>query len=334
MPRKSISLETFLALRREGLPVADVRSEQEFAAGHIPGAQNIPLLIDAHRVIVGTAYKQQGREAAIRKGWDLAGPRFGSIYSQATKIASEGALLLHCWRGGMRSDLAAWISGYGALEVHVLEGGYKTYRQHVMATLSQAPLHLHVLGGATGSGKTQYLQLLRNNGAQVIDLEALASHKGSSFGALGMKPQPTQEQFENALAEVLMGLDTSKPVWVEFESRTIGRLVVPEALFLAMQQAPMLELQVDNMERIQRLLQEYGHFPKEALETATLRIAKRLGGLKTKQAIEALCNGNMEAWIQYCLDYYDKTYNYGLANHLGVKEIKQWSWKNAMPEEE
>jgi tRNA 2-selenouridine synthase len=334
MPRKSIALESFLNLRREGLPVADVRSEQEFAAGHIPGAQNLPLLIDPHRVIVGTAYKQLGREAAIRKGWDLAGPRFGSIYRQATKMASGGTLLLHCWRGGMRSDLAAWISGYGDLEVRVLEGGYKAYRQHVLATLSQAPSNLQVLGGATGSGKTQYLQLLRNNGVQVMDLEALANHKGSSFGALGMKPQPTQEQFENALAEVLMGLDPFKPVWVEFESRTIGRLVVPEALFLAMQQAPMLELQIDNIERIQRLLQEYACFPKEVLETATLRIAKRLGGLKTTQAIAALRDGNMEAWIQCCLDYYDKTYNYGLANHLGVKEVKQWSWKDLLPKQD
>jgi tRNA 2-selenouridine synthase len=326
MPRKSISLESFLNLRREGLPVADVRSEQEFAAGHIPGALNMPLLIDEHRVIVGTAYKQHGKEAAIRKGWDLAGPRFGQLYRQAAKLAPDGTLMLHCWRGGMRSDLAAWISGYGDLEVRVLEGGYKAYRHHVLASLAKAPAHLHVVGGATGSGKTQYLQLLRSNGDQVIDLEALANHKGSSFGALGMNPQPTQEQFENALAEVLMALDPELPVWVEFESRTIGRLVLPEALFLAMQQAPMLELELDRQERIQRLLREYGHFPKESLETATLRISKRLGGLKTGQALEALREGNLEEWMVHCLDYYDKTYRFGLANHQGIKTHKPWTW--------
>ncbi|MBU6325433.1 MAG: tRNA 2-selenouridine(34) synthase MnmH [Bacteroidetes bacterium] len=326
MPQKRISLEEFLQLRRQGLPVADVRSEKEFADGHIPGAVNMPLLINEHRVIVGTAYKQHGKDAAIRKGWDLAGPRFGQLYRHAAKIAGEGPLLLHCWRGGMRSDLSAWISGYGGLEVFVLEGGYKAYRHHVLHLLNEAPELLHVVGGATGSGKTAYLQMLRDNGEQMIDLEALASHKGSSFGALGMNNQPTQEQFENKLAEALAALNPELPVWVEYESRTIGRIVLPEALFLAMQQAPMLELQLERKERIQRLLREYGHFPLEALELATLRISKRLGGLKTAQALEALRDGNLEEWISHCLYYYDKTYRFGLSNHKGIKEQKPWSW--------
>jgi tRNA 2-selenouridine synthase len=326
MPQKRISLEEFLQLRSQGLAIADVRSEKEFAEGHIPGAVNMPLLINEHRIIVGTAYKQHGKEAAIRKGWDLAGPRFGQLYRHASKIAGEGPLLLHCWRGGMRSDLSAWISGYGGLEVLVLEGGYKAYRHHVLQHLSKAPEMLHVVGGATGSGKTAYLNLLHSNGAQVIDLEALASHKGSSFGALGMNAQPTQEQFENNLGEAFMALNPELPVWVEFESRTIGRLVLPEALYLAMQQAPMLELQLERQERIQRLLREYGHFPIDTLETSTLRISKRLGGLKTAQALEALRDGRMEDWISHCLDYYDKTYRFGMANHQGTKEQKHWTW--------
>jgi tRNA 2-selenouridine synthase len=326
MPVARINIEEFMNLRSQGLPIADVRSEKEFASGHIPGASNMPLLIDAHREIVGTAYKQQGREAAIRKGWDLAGPRFGQLYRQAGKMAVEGRLLLHCWRGGMRSDIAAWISGYGGLEILVLEGGYKAYRHLMLQTLASAPAQVHVLGGATGSGKTEYLQLLQANGDQVIDLEGLASHKGSSFGALGMNPQPTQEQFENLLAERLRIMDSNRPVWIEYESRTIGRLVLPEALFVAMHDAPMTELVVSKEERIGRLLREYGQFPPKDLETATLRISKRLGGLKTAQALEALHGRNLEEWLSCCLDYYDKTYGFGLRNHKGAVTPKYWSW--------
>ncbi len=327
MPQQRILLDEFMHLRTQGVPIADVRSEQEFAEGHIPAALNMPLLVNEHRVIVGTAYKQQGREAAIRKGWDLAGPRFGQIYRHAGRIAGDsGRLLLHCWRGGMRSEIASWISGFGGLEVLVLEGGYKAYRNQVLARLHQVPENLCVVGGATGSGKTAYLHLLHNNGVQVVDLEGLASHKGSSFGALGMKEQPSQEQFENALADRLAQLNPEQPVWLEYESRTIGRLVLPEALFNAMQQAPMLELVLDKQERVQRLLLEYGHFSVDALETATLRIGKRLGGLKTAQALNALHEGRLEDWISCCLDYYDKTYRYGLANHKGHIEQKIWSW--------
>jgi tRNA 2-selenouridine synthase len=185
---------------------------------------------------------------------------------------------------------------------------------------------LCVVGGKTGSGKTDYLKYLAGKGEQVIDLEGLAHHKGSSFGALGQEPQPSQEQFENNLAEALMACDANRPVWVEFESRTIGRLVLPETLFRAMLQAPMTVLEVPDDVRIQRLLREYGHFPLADLEAATRRIAKRLGGQHAARALQALHDGELETWMKICLQYYDKTYNYGIESHQGLRTGLPWHW--------
>ena len=326
MAVQRIPLEEFLRLRAAGIVVADVRSEKEFGEGHIPGAQNLPLLNNEHRAIVGTTYKQNGQEAAIRKGWDLAGPILGQLYRKARKWMNDDLLLLHCWRGGMRSEIAAWVSAFGGGEVRVLEGGYKTFRHHILSTLLHAPEHLRVVGGKTGSGKTDYLKYVAGKGEQVIDLEGLAHHKGSSFGALGQEPQPSQEQFENNLAEALMACDANRPVWVEFESRTIGRLVLPETLFRAMLQAPMTVLEVPDDVRIQRLLREYGHFPLADLEAATRGIAKRLAGQHAARAFQALHDGELETWMKICLQYYDKTYNYGIESHQGLRTGLPWHW--------
>lgn len=327
MAVKRISLETFNALRLLGHTIADVRSEKEFAAGHIPGARNLPILNNEHRAIVGTEYKHNGQEAAIRKGWDLAGPSLGNLYRQARKWMKDKPLLLHCWRGGMRSEIAAWVSAFGGGEVLVLEGGYKVFRHDVLQRLQVAPASLHVVGGKTGSGKTEFLAQLARQGEQILDLEGLAHHKGSSFGALGQDPQPSQEQFENNLAETLAAFDPAKPVWVEFESRTIGRVVLPEALFHAMLAAPMTVLDVPDEVRIRRLLKEYGGFPVPDLESATLRIAKRLGGQHAARALEALHTGDLETWMRVCLQYYDKAYNYGIEMHQGSRETQFLNWE-------
>lgn len=327
MAVKRISLETFNALRLLGHTIADVRSEKEFAAGHIPGARNLPILNNEHRAIVGTEYKHNGQEAAIRKGWDLAGPSLGNLYRQARKWMKDKPLLLHCWRGGMRSEIAAWVSAFGGGEVLVLEGGYKVFRHDVLQRLQVAPASLHVVGGKTGSGKTEFLAQLARQGEQILNLEGLAHHKGSSFGALGQDPQPSQEQFENNLAETLAAFDPAKPVWVEFESRTIGRVVLPEALFHAMLAAPMTVLDVPDEVRIRRLLKEYGGFPVPDLESATLRIAKRLGGQHAARALEALHTGDLETWMRVCLQYYDKAYNYGIEMHQGSRETQFLNWE-------
>jgi tRNA 2-selenouridine synthase len=188
---------TFLKLA-ETLPVTDVRSPFPFSHGHIPGAINIPLFNDAERAEVGTRYKLKGRIDAIIKGLELTGPSMHSKLEQALQIAAGGRLLVHCWRGGMRSEAMAWLFYLGGIETVLLEGGYKSYRHLVLENLSENR-KMFVLGGLTGSGKTQILKYLREEGRQVIDLEGMANHKGSAFGSLGQKPQPSSEHFANIL---------------------------------------------------------------------------------------------------------------------------------------
>jgi len=323
----TVSIEEFLALRAEGFPVIDARSEKEFAIGHIEGASNLPLLDDENRVIVGTAYKVSGREIAVQKGFELAGPQFGEIFKKGRKLAHQKKILVYCWRGGLRSNILAWVLSFTQAEIYVLENGYKNYRKRVLATLD-FPYKFIVLGGKTGSGKTEVLHLLKEKGEQVLDIEALACHKGSSFGALGMKPQPQQEHFENSIAEVLFKCDVGKRIWVENESRLTGRLVLPLEIFNALRQRKLIELEVSTATRIARLASEYAQFDTNLLEEALNRLQKRLGGLRTKLALEAVAEKNNEVWILLVLEYYDSTYTFGLSNRTGKIEKLTWNWEN------
>ncbi|MFN7899561.1 MAG: tRNA 2-selenouridine(34) synthase MnmH, partial [Synechococcaceae cyanobacterium] len=201
----ALPCDAFLAI--DG-PLLDVRSPAEFAQGHIPGAINLPVFDDAERAEIGTLYKQQGREAAVLRGLALVGPRLESLAACLAEraAASPGQpLRLQCWRGGMRSDSVAWLAGRLGLATLVLQGGYKAYRQWVLAQFERAwPLRL--LGGRTGTGKTALLLALRQRGVAVLDLEGLAHHRGSSFGGLGLPPQPSSEHYENRLATGLQAM--------------------------------------------------------------------------------------------------------------------------------
>src|SRR5512145_3233013 len=181
-PGRRTDIKDFLELAGT-IPVVDVRSPSEFKHGHIPGAINIPLFDDKEREIVGTEYSKEGRARAILTGLQLSGPSMHTRLDQALKIAKNRKLLVHCWRGGMRSEAMAWLFSLGNIDTEVLEGGYKAYRRFVLETLS-SPRKLIILGGLTGSGKTDILKYLSEAGRQVIDLERLANHKGSAFGSL------------------------------------------------------------------------------------------------------------------------------------------------------
>jgi tRNA 2-selenouridine synthase len=279
-------------------PILDVRSPSEFAQGHLPGAVSFPLFTDAERTEVGICYKQQGREQAVELGFALAGPKFAGFIAQAKQIAPNRQLRLHCWRGGMRSEAVAWVLGLAGFEVSLLKGGYKAFRRWVLQQFEQ-PKPILILGGMTGTGKTDILQALRELGEPVIDLEHLASHRGSSFGGLGLSPQPTQEQFENQLALAWAALAPQQSVWLEAESRRIGCCRIPDALFGQMERARLLEINRPLSERLAYLVKIYGGFPAEDLITATERIRKRLGGERTQAAVKIL-------------DYYDRTYRYDL----------------------
>lgn len=303
-----IEIEEFLKLRAS-VPVVDVRSPSEFMHGNIPDAVNIPVFDDEERARVGTIYKQKGQEQAIRLGLDIVEPKLLPMAESALAAAPQNELLVHCWRGGMRSASMCDLFETAGIRTKVLKGGYKAYRQFVRDSF-HAKLDIKIVGGETGSGKTEILQELKKLGEQIICLEGLANHRGSSFGAIGMKPQPTVEQFENAVFDALQQIDPSKRIWLEDESRAIGRVFVPEGLWHQMTEAPVYRVQIPFNVRVQRLIDDYGNAPKELLLAATERIKKRLGGLDYKNSIEAFENGDLATATAIALRYYDKAYDH------------------------
>lgn len=307
-----LPIDEFLKLRAS-LPVADVRSEKEFEEGHIPMAVNIPILNNEERIAVGTDYKQKGQAQAIKTGFRLVGPRFLEIINRAENVANGGELLVHCWRGGMRSANFCQILGMAKVKTLQLAGGYKAYRERAVASY-QVPMQLHVIGGLTGSGKSKVLHALEKRGEQIIDLEKLASHKGSVFGGLLMLPQPTTEQFQNELFERIMRLDLSKRIWVEDESIAIGKIFLPEPFWRQMSTAPVYDVSADKQARVERLVEEYGQADKVRFLEAMQSIAKKLGGQHFKEARQKLNEGDMTTTIEILLTYYDKAYGTGLKN--------------------
>lgn len=291
--------------------ILDVRSPAEFAQGHIPGAVNFPLFSDDERAQVGTCYKQQGRDSAVELGFALAGPKFAGFIARAKQLSPERRVRLHCWRGGMRSEAVAWVLEMAGIKVCLLIGGYKAFRRWAHHQF-ETPKPIVVLGGMTGTGKTDVLAALAEQGEQVVDLEALANHRGSSFGALGLPPQPTNEQFENYLALQWARLDPRLPVWVEAESRRIGVCRIPDPIFQQMEQAKVIEISRSRSERLAALVQVYGTADRQKLVVATERIRKRLGGLRTQQAVDFLQQGRLAEAFDLILDYYDRTYTYDL----------------------
>ena len=310
MSVQKINITNFLELSVT-IPVVDVRSPSEYNMGHIPGAVNIPLFDDKEREAVGTKYKKEGRLPAILEGLKHIGPVLKSKLEKALKIAKEGKLLVHCWRGGMRSEAMAWLFSMGDIEVCLLEGGYKSYRHYVMESLS-VKRKMIVLGGMTGSSKTHILGYLNFHGEQVLDLERLANHKGSAFGALGQLPQPTTEQFANNLFTEWKQLKNELPFWVEDESRNIGSVFMPDTFYMNMQDTVAIVLVMDINTRLPRLLEEYSSYSQELLKASVLKISKRLGGDKTRDAINAVEAGDFARAIEIVLFYYDKAYLFGL----------------------
>lgn len=292
-------------------PMLDTRSPGEFAAGHIPGAVSFPLFSNEERAAVGICYKQAGQATAIELGLEFVGPKMASFVRTAKEIAPDKSVRVHCWRGGMRSSSMAWLLETAGLQVALLQGGYKSFRRWVRTTLA-TPKPIITLGGMTGTGKTALLYELQKQGEQIFDLEGFANHRGSSYGALGLPPQPTQEQFDNDLAIAWAPLNAARPIWIEAESRRIGQCRVPDELFIPMQTAPVLEIQRTLEERLEILEQVYGECDREALVTATERISKRLGGQHVKVAVEQIRAGALKPAIALTLNYYDKTYRYDL----------------------
>ena len=308
---RHIQIDEFLTMRNT-IPFVDVRSPAEFSKAHVPGAYNIPLLNDEERAAVGTDYKQKGRAEAVKLGLSIVGPKMLEKAEAAEKLAGTGKkLILYCWRGGMRSENMAWLFGRLDIECSVLKGGYKTYRHHVKDYMSK-PAQLWVLGGMTGSGKTEILHELSEIGEQVVDLEGLANHKGSAFGTIGEDPQPETEHFENLLFEELLKLRMDVPIWVEDESQAIGRDHIPEEFFVKMRASDVFKIELKKHFRILRLVDQYTQTDQQELKDAVCRIKKRLGGLNARNALEAIEEKDYYTAAGIILAYYDKAYIHGL----------------------
>lgn len=331
-----ITIEQFIQQAGK-YPVLDVRSPGEYSHAHFPGAHNLPLFSDEERKVVGTIYKKEGKPQAIKAGLAYFGPKMVAMVEAAERIAKESpiaaspprSVIVHCWRGGMRSAGISWLLDLYGFEVYTLAGGYKAFRRWCGQQFAK-PYPFSVLGGYTGSGKTGILRELKALGKSVLDLESLASHKGSAFGHLGEPPQPTQEMFENRLALALADLahsttheadsttdarlmDQADPIWLEDESQRIGSVNIPTDLFRHIQTRPVYFLDIPFEKRLDHIVRGYGHFEKSKLAEAITRLQKRLGGQKTRTALDYLEEGNLPGCFSILLEYYDKYYLKGLS---------------------
>ncbi len=268
--------------------IIDVRSPAEFALDHIPGSINCPVLDNAQRAEVGTLYKQVSPFAARRVGAALVSANISQhISAFFSEKPKPWRPLIYCWRGGQRSGAMTHVLRAVGWDAHQLPGGYKTWRSHVMRQIETLPerFTFRAVCGPTGSGKSLLLQALHQEGAQVLDLELMAAHRGSVLGDLPNQPQPAQRMFESQLCLALMRLDPSRPVFVEAESRKIGTLHIPESLMMAMRSSDCVRIQASVEARVQLLIQEYHHFLTDLdLLASTM---SRLNNLHGKTKIDA-----------------------------------------------
>ncbi|MBS1588800.1 MAG: tRNA 2-selenouridine(34) synthase MnmH [Bacteroidetes bacterium] len=313
-------------------PVFDVRSPGEFFHAHLPKAFSLPLFTDEQRQKIGTAYKQIHRKEAIKIGVDYFGPRMRTLIEEVETIlknnnphTDNNTLLIHCWRGGMRSGAVAWLMDLYGFKVYLLEGGYKAFRNWVLQQFAHR-YNFKIIGGYTGSGKTELLTELEKNNEKIINLEALACHKGSAFGALGNPPQPSNEMFENRLAMQLFSKtkgNANQFIWIEDESQRIGNLNIPKTLWEQMRNQTLFFLNIPFEKRLDYICTHYGKFPKDMLINAIVRIQKRLGGLETKNAIHFLLENDVHKCFEVLLRYYDKQYEKGLHKRTELASILQ-----------
>jgi tRNA 2-selenouridine synthase len=326
------------AIARMRLPLAtqgaysaiiDARSEDEFALDHLPGAQNWPSLHNAERIVIGTLYKQVGPFEAKKKGAAMVAANIAKhIEKHVIDLPKDWQPLVYCWRGGKRSGSLALILGQIGFKVSIIEGGYKAFRSAMVDAIPPLAerLQWRVICGPTGSGKTRLLHCLREQGAQVLDLEGLANHRSSVLGIIPGEPQPSQKHFDTLLWDSLRNMDPTKPVYVESESRKVGNLAVPESLILTMRASPCYQLELSDEERVKLLLEDYDFFVKDP-ELFSKRL-DALVAIRGKQVVEdwqtQIASGQLEDVVRDLLKlHYDPTYFASMKrNFLQIESAK------------
>lgn len=310
---RRISVNEFLSYRNQNIPIIDSRSPGEFAQGNIFHSINLPLFTDQERAIIGTEYKQVGKTEAIDLGIEIIGPKLKFFKDFIRNNIKQENLILYCWRGGMRSASMAWLFELLGKKVHVIEGGYKAYRNYIIEYLNKVELILIVLGGKTGTGKTHVLHSLENLGEQILDLENLADHKGSAFGSIGSIKEVGTEEFENLIFERLNQLDLKKRIWIENESRGVGIAQIPDNIWTQMRSSMVVQIEMSTDNRIKNLLEDYSPENSQELIHSFEKIRKRLGHENTDKAIQFIQETNYKEAARIALKYYDKTYEYGIS---------------------
>lgn len=298
--------------------IIDARSPAEYADDHLPGAINAPTLDDGQRVLVGTVYKQQSAFEAKRIGAPIAARNVAlHIETLFADKPRDWKPLVYCWRGGSRSGSMTHILRQVGWDATRLKGGYKAFRKQVLDELDVLPgqFRFHVICGATGTGKSRLLEALDRIGAQVLDLEVLAAHRGSLLGDLPGDPQPPQKLFETRIWEKLSSFDRTRPVYVESESKKVGNLRVPEVLMGFMRAARCFRLEASTATRVKLLVEDYAHFVNDpAALAAKLEHLKPLHGAERIQAWgEHMAAGRWDPLVEDLLrDHYDPAYHRSL----------------------
>jgi tRNA 2-selenouridine synthase len=287
--------------------VVDVRSPAEYKNGHIPGAISAPIFDDAERASVGTTYVKLGREQAVIKGLELIGSKMHVYAQNILSACAQKTAFIYCWRGGMRSRSVAFLLELAGCKTFLLEGGYKSYRNFLLREFEK-PAQVIVLGGLTGSGKTDCLHELERRGEQVLDIEGIAKHKGSAFGHIGLDEQPPTEHFQNLLFEKWHSFDLTKPIFLEDENSDLGKVNLPEPLFAKIRSSDIIILEMPVNARVQKLVAEYTGTDDELLTAAVKRLERRLGSEKMQKAVSDIENGNYHGACEILLTYYDKAY--------------------------
>ena len=308
MMAEALDIQTFLS-QSKGELLIDVRAPIEFFKGHIANAINVPLFEDSERAEIGTLYKQKGKDTAVNRGLEIVSPKMVGFVNDVKALTKNKKVFVYCFRGGMRSNSFAWLMNTSGLKANILKGGYKAFRNHALAYFEQDK-KLILLGGNTGSGKTDILKKIAISGYQVIDLEGLANHKGSAFGTINQQKQNPQQVFENMLFQEFSMMNEDLPILLEDESQSIGYNKIPHGLWLQMKKSPIIKLNIPFEVRVQKLVLDYTTVDINALKVCVIKISQQLGTLNTKLCLQHLDDGHLADVARLSLLYYDKAYNY------------------------